>query len=203
MLNRLFFAVGIAVAAPAHALVLDFVGTRENVGPGTVPGTGRCVPPYFSTSVITPGNFSSTGTSNLGSFVATLSHCNIGPVPTAYVDGRALLEFDQGDSMTATYSGFSALTDVPGVFSSTQEWTVTGGTGRFLGATGHISHVGSLSVGLVNGVRSGIYAGSFEGLVNVVPEPATWATLILGLGLVGVVTSRRSSSSRLQAAVPE
>jgi len=200
MLVRLLIAASIALTTPAHALIVDFVGTRENVGPGTAPGTGRCVPPYFSTTVITPGNFSSTGTSNFGPFTATLSHCNLGPTPTTVVDGLALLEFAAGDSLSASYTGLTALTDVPGVFSSQQEWTVTGGTGRFLDAKGHISHLGSLSVGVVNGVRSGIYVGSFEGRVSVVPEPATWATLILGLGLIGVGTSRRSSTSRLRVA---
>lgn len=171
MLAKTILAAGLAIAPPVSAAVVTFSGTRENVNPGTVPGTGRCVPPYFSTSVITPGNFSSTGTSNFGTFTAALSHCNLGPTPSAYVDGLAFLDFAAGDSLFAAYTGSTSLTAVPGVFAGQQEWTVTGGTGRFLNASGVVSHVGTLRVGLFEGVRVGIYDGSFEGLLNLPAIP--------------------------------
>lgn len=177
-----------ASATPALAAVYVFSGTRENMNPGTVPGLGRCVPPYFSTSVITPGNFSSTGVSNFGAFTATMSHCNLGPPPSNYVDGLAQLDFNAGDSLFATYTGAMQLSATPGIFDVLQDWTITGGTGRFLNATGFVTHAGLLRVGMHEGVRVGIYAGSFEGKLDLpaVPEPASWALMILGFGLAGL-----------------
>lgn len=161
----------LATAATADAATIGFTGTRQNTNPVTIPGTGRCAPTYFSTSVITPGDFSSTGTSNLGDFSATLSHCNLGPAPAAIVDGKATLDFAAGDSLFATYIGGIAPTATPDTFTSTQHWRVTGGTGRFRNATGYLTHSGSVVVGMLNGARVGIYEGTIEGVLNLPAVP--------------------------------
>jgi hypothetical protein len=41
-----------------------------------------------------------------------------------------------GDTLTATFTGASQPTATPGVFLITENATITGGTGRFAGATG-------------------------------------------------------------------
>lgn len=41
-----------------------------------------------------------------------------------------------GDTLTATFTGASSPTATPGVFLITENATITGGTGRFAGATG-------------------------------------------------------------------
>ena len=188
MSGKLLLAICLAFATPASAAVHIMSGTRQNINPGTVPGLGRCVPAYFSTSVITPDNFLSTGTSNFGAFTASMSHCNLGPAPTAFVDGIAQLDFAAGDSLFATYTGEQEPSGTPGIFNVVQDWVVTGGTGRFFNASGALSHAGTLSVGLYEGVPAGFFEGSFEGWLDLpaVPEPASWAMMILGFGFVGM-----------------
>lgn len=196
MLMKSLLVLGLVLATPVTAKVYVFSGDRQNIGPGTLPGTGRCVPQYFSTSVFTPGNFVHGGTSNFGNYGMAASHCNLGPAPTSFVDGLAELSFDAGDKLFATYTGSQALSSTPGVFLDVwSEWIVTGGTGRFRYASGAISHVGTLNVGPYQGVPSGFYNGTFEGLLNIsmVPEPASWLMMIAGFGLVGGVARRRAS----------
>lgn len=187
-------AAALLVAAPATAAVVAFNGTRQNVNFLSPPGTGRCAP--RNTVTITPTGPSSSGTSNLGNFVLTNSHCIAGP-PTLDVpvreltDGQFLWEFANGGSLFGTYTGQVELAN--GVVTGTEWLTVLGGTGRFLDATGLLQSVGVLSFGQFEGRQVGIFNGAFTGELNApgIPEPASWAMLIAGFGLVGAVARRR------------
>ena len=183
---------GLASAVPASAAYV-ISGTRQNIGPGTAPGQGRCVPPYFSTSVFTPGNFVSGGMTNFGGFQLTASHCNLGPAPTSFVDGIGELLFENGDLLTGIYTGYQLATETPGIFIAASDWVITGGTGRFRDASGFMSHIGTLRVGMYQDVPSGFYDAEISGLLNLpaVPEPAAWAMMVAGFGLVGTVARRR------------
>lgn len=147
---------------PAAAQTVDVEGTRQNTNPLSPPGSGRCSPPYFNTVTIAPGATSSTGTSNLGTFASTQSHCIVTPPPTDVVDGEFTYTFRAGDSISGTYTGNVVAGDAPGTFSGTENLIVTGGTGRFVGATGSIASSGSLS--LANGV--GNYSGLIDGTIT-------------------------------------
>jgi hypothetical protein len=74
----------------------------------------------------------------------------------------------------------------------TQTLTFTGGTGKFAGATGASSGEGWLA-------PTG-YTIAGDGILQVpgVPEPATWALLLLGFGGIGV-TMRRSRRENVAA----
>ena len=187
VLPAVTLAAGLQAALPATAAVYLFSGTRVNIGPGTVPGVGRCVPAYYSTTVFTPGSFVSGGNSNFGGYQLSASHCNLSGPPTMFVDGVAELLFDAGDQLFATYAGGQSPGAVPGTLSVFSDWVVTGGTGRFRAASGTISHIGTLQVGMYQGVPSGFYEGTFHGLLDLpaVPEPAAWGMLLLGFGLIG------------------
>ena len=57
------------------------------------------------------------------------------------------------------------------------------------------------SVTATNGVNPGLSKLSFEGsLVTAVPEPATWALMILGFGIVGSALRRRRTRVRFDFA---
>lgn len=72
--------------------------------------------------------------------------------------------------------------------------TITGGTGIFAGATGFTSYSGSFNV--VTGVGSFVEFISITGPdVPGIPEPASWALLVAGFGLVGAATRRRRPRS--------
>lgn len=164
-MNRLLatsiFVLGTGLAAvPAMGQTIDFEGTRENVNPLSPPGTGRCSPPYFNTVEIHPGAVSSTGTSNVGTFVSDQSHCIDSPPPTATRDGEFTYTFAAGDTITGTYTGNVTAGSTPGVFDAVENLVVTGGTGRFAGATGTITGSGALAFANGNGTYSGALTGS-------------------------------------------
>jgi hypothetical protein len=65
-----------------------------------------------------------------------------------------------GDTLTADYTENITPTDVPGVFSDVITATITGGTGRFAGATG------SFVSDRVADHVTGIVSDSFEGTIS-------------------------------------
>ncbi len=148
-------------ASPAAAQTFEFNGTRENNNPLLTPPGGRCVPSFFNTVTIAPGGTSSTGTSNLGPFTSTQSHCVSSAPPTPLSDGQFTYTFRAGDTITGTYSGAATNSATPGVFNATENLVITGGTGRFAGATGSITSNGQLRIGPgPSGIFSGTLAGS-------------------------------------------
>ena len=76
----------------------------------------------------------------------------------------------------------------PGVFNIMGTFLVTGGTGYFHRAGGSFSEVGPLDFRTQG---RGIAIGAFTGKLDVVPEPATWAMLVTGFGVVGAAARRR------------
>lgn len=189
-------ATGMGTSAPAYAALLDFTGTRENVTRPPVPGAGRCGPEFFRTVTIEPGNLSSTGTSNFGAFTASMSHCEpTSTLPTDVVDGILRFDFEAGDSLFGTYTGQITASDTAGLFNVAHTFLITGGSGRFLDATGTINALGTLRPGLIGGAPAGTYMGALNGMLDLpaVPEPATWASMVAGFGLLGgALRTRRS-----------
>ena len=98
-------AAGTLAPPQVAAQTIELDGTRQNVNPLSPPGSGRCAPAYFNTVEIAPGALSSTGTSNIGPFASTQSHCITSPPPTSVVDGEFTYTFRAGDTITGTYSG--------------------------------------------------------------------------------------------------
>jgi hypothetical protein len=74
--------------------------------------------------------------------------------------GSAQLIAANGDSIITTIVGSSEPSGTPGVLSVTEINTVTGGTGRFAGATGSFT-----TMRLVN-VATGLTSGSFHGMIT-------------------------------------
>ncbi len=181
-------AMALMAALPAQAAPRVFTGTRSNISPGGV-SDGRCAPAI--TVSFAPGNFSANGTSNLGNFSYTASHCIAGPPPGNYFDGQFSWDMGNG-SLTGTYTGELGLLS-PGVFSVTEQILFTGGTGRYLGATGSALLTGQLSFGTFEGGFASFSNGDFAGMLDApgVPEPASWALLIAGFGLAGAMQRRQ------------
>ncbi len=177
------------LAAPAAAQTFEFSGTRENNNPLLNPPGGRCVPQFFNTVLIAPGATSSTGTSNLGPFTSTQSHCVNSAPPTPLSDGRFTYTFRAGDTITGTYSGAATNSATPGVFNATENLVITGGTGRFTGASGTISSTGQLRIGPgPSGLFSGTLTGAIDASATVAGEFAT------ALGEPAAATGRFSTS---------
>lgn len=191
--RRLAIALTLACsfAASASAMPFAFAGSRTNVNPLSPPGSGRCAPTYFNTVSIGPGNGTSTGTSNLGDFSATQSHCIVSAPPTNVVDGIFTYDFGLGDTIFGNYTGQVALSDTPGRFMGTEYLNVTGGTGRFLGVLGTLVSEGTLFFASGNGNYRGTISGTLD--LADVPEPASFSILGIALMAAGLAARRRKA----------
>jgi hypothetical protein len=73
--------------------------------------------------------------------------------------GAATFTAANGDTLTASVTGQSTPTS-PGVLSIVEVYTITGGTGRFAGATGTFTLESTLN--LATGVSSGTFSGAID-----------------------------------------
>ena len=80
-------------------------------------------------------------------------------VLTGSATGAATFTAANGDTLTASITGQSTPTS-PGVLSIVEVYTITGGTGRFAGATGTFTLERTLN--LATGVSSGTFSGAIE-----------------------------------------
>ena len=134
------------VASPALGQTIDFNGNGVVVDQLTPPG-GRCVPTFFNTVSYSPTDISSTGTSNLGTTTEAATFCVNSLPPTDIIDGRFTIGFRAGDSITGTFAGRTEASTTPGAFTATRNLVITGGTGRFTGASGTIVSIGQTTIG--------------------------------------------------------
>lgn len=183
--SLLFFAV---TTIPAIAVPVSFTGSTTIIGgAGPQPG-GRCAPAL--TLTFDP-SFSS-GTSNFGDFVFSLSQCIAAPPPTSYFNGLFDFDFKNGNHLWGTNFGTLSATADPNVFANTSNYVVTGGTGIFANATGEFLGLGTVRRGSP-GVP-GLAEQTFEGLVDNVPEPITLMMFGAGLAGLSVMRNRKKAS---------
>jgi len=190
----LLAGMGLAAINPAHAGTVVFSGSQSNTNaPGAL--GGRC--PNFTVSIANVAPFFSTGTSNLGTFSTTQSHCLDSPPPVApgsaavpYYNGLFNYLFADGDTLFGDYSGTLSNAGSAGIVNNTQLFDITGGTGEFAGASGNFTGMGVIAFSPGHPPLSNI---TFSGTIDApgVPEPATWGLMILGLGAVGTVLRAR------------
>ena len=132
-MNRFRFAVRFAFALVA---LVGLAANRAAAGE-QVPLTGT----FDAVSAQTPAaggvHDEITGSgqaSHLGQFDVVVSATV--DLATRTASGTYTLVAANGDMLTATFTGVSRPTATPGVFLITETATITGGTGRFGGATG-------------------------------------------------------------------
>jgi hypothetical protein len=140
----------LGLAGPARAQQqVPFKGSLEGVVTVT-----PLQPPYVSVLVKATGN----GT-QLGQFTLAIPHTVNRTNRTA--TGTYQFVAANGDTLTASFSGQATPTATAGVLSIVETATITGGTGRFAGATGSFT-----CVRLYNTV-TGKTTGSFNGTISV------------------------------------
>ncbi len=110
-------------------------------------------PPFLSVLVDATGN-----ATQLGQFTLDIPHV----VNRAAMTAVGTYEFTaaNGDTLFAVFTGIATPTAVPGVLYIEETATITGGTGRFAGATGSF-----LSERLYDRI-AGTTIGSFEGTIS-------------------------------------
>lgn len=176
-------AAGIALAASdaAPAAVLDFSGTMTATA--SVGGDATCSPVPLR-GVIAPQN--SSGHSNLGDFAYSHSICISGGVGP--ISGTYLIDFG-GDQFSGNVTGMASASSTPGVFDQVFNYTILGGTGRFLGASGAFTGLGTVDPRMPPPKVNFTFDGDID--APAVPEPASWAMLIAGFGAMGAALRRR------------
>jgi hypothetical protein len=156
-MNRYRLAAGIAVAV---------LGVLALAGPGTagepVPFTGRLegevavtplAPPLLQVDVEAAG-----AAAHLGKFTLDIPHV-VDPV-TRTAAGTYEFTAANGDKVYAEFTGTATPTSTPGVLYIEESATITGGTGRFAGATG------SFTTERLYDTIAGTTIGSFEGTIS-------------------------------------
>lgn len=183
---RAILAIGLlSSTVPANAAEIIFSGTRVNVDAAGA-ASARCGSRTTTHVRNDPPTATSSGLSNFGAFTPTLSHCIqlplSGPGPFTFDLGEFLFAFENGDTLLGTYSGSISRLG-PGLFSVFQTHLVTGGTGFFDDATGSFTSSGTLSFLSGRPTVDQSFSGTLS--ISAVPEPAAWAMLIFGFGLIG------------------
>jgi hypothetical protein len=141
------FGVAAARAAPHQ---VPFPGTLS----ATVPRGPSPVDPNKVRVVLTGSGHAA----HLGRFTFTAPH-DVDTV-TRVATGAYTFTAANGDTLTATFTGAAAPTSTPGVLLITETATITGGTGRFAGATGNFV------VERLYDPAAGTTSGSFDGVVS-------------------------------------
>ena len=171
-----------AAALPAHADVLTFTGSVTGLS-AFVGVDATCPSPLQFRTTIDP--LTTTGTSSFGDFTYRTSTClSAGGLLSA---GSFTIDFG-ADQFSGTFDGGSTPTDVAGISNTAWLFTVLDGTGRFAGASGTFDGTGttdsrtSPSQVLIN------FSGNI--LAPAVPEPASWALMLIGFGAIGAALRR-------------
>src|SRR5437016_1865372 len=126
-------AVGLAGPAEAADLVAfkaTMVSPLTQDSIVTIPVS----PPVISAHITGPGQ-----SPLLGAFTYIdhhRSHVGVDGVPKYTADALAVMTAANGDALFVKYSGFVHTTATPGILMGEDAFIITGGTGKFLGATG-------------------------------------------------------------------
>ena len=150
---RMFFALVAASAVSLTSIVVS-AGAAQTPFKGTVSAveTAVVVPP--TASLTRDG----TGTATyLGKFTEHITlQVNI---PTGDATGVATFTAANDDTLTATVVGQATRTG-PTMLSIVEVYTITGGTGRFAGATGTFTLDGTAEQ------TTGVNSGTFSGVID-------------------------------------
>ena len=151
-MKRLFLALVATTALLASAAVsataaeTPFKGTVNAVETGTIVGPTRLL--------VRDGGGTAT---HLGKYTEHITmQINL---PTRHSMGAATFTAANGDTLTATVEG-QATPGSPGMLSIVEVYTITGGTGRFAGATG------TFTLESTANQATGVSSGAFSGVID-------------------------------------
>jgi hypothetical protein len=172
----------LATGTPASAELLTFTGSVTGIS-NLVGADPSCAPLPFR-SAIDPS--STVGTSSLGNFTYGTSTCIALGGGASF--GTFIINFG-ADQFSGTFDGGSTPPDVVGISDTEWLFTILSGTGRFEGASGTFDGTGIADAR----TRPTHVSIDFNGnvIAPAVPEPGTWALMMLGFGVMGLVARRR------------
>jgi hypothetical protein len=152
-------ARALAAFAALLAFAVTFVGassaSEQTTFKGSLEGTVTVTPltpPFASVLIEATGN-----ATKLGRFTVEIPH--VVNQMARMGAGSYIFTAANGDTLTASFTGVGTLVE-PGVLSTTETATITGGTGRFAGATGSFTAHRTFFMAV------GETVGSFEGTIS-------------------------------------
>lgn len=171
---------GTGASPVAAAVFTGSVVTNGFAGPDA-----SCAPLPFRGTVPT-----GAASSNLGSFDYTHNVCLAGV--SGPVSGGFLFTFADG-TLFGNLTGTNSFGGSPGLAILDWAYAITGGTGRFAGASG-----GFKGIGTSQAPPPVLITLQFDGEVFApgVPEPASWAFMMTGFGVIGAAMRRSRTTSR-------
>ena len=178
---------------PIAALALLLAATTVAAAPvalsGTIDGRGGVAPdatcaPLPLRATVLPAN--TVGASNLGAFTYGQAFCTAGGVGP--FSGTFSI-FYAADMFSGSFTGVASGSGTPGLINETFTYLVTGGTGRFLGGSGSFTGTGTIDTRIPPPRLQLDLVGELN--LPAVPEPASWALMIVGFGAVGAAARRR------------
>lgn len=200
LLSALLAGAAAAPLSSVHAGTVLFSGVQSNTNAPGAAG-GRCA--AFTVTIANAAPFFSIGGSNLGGFTTSQSHCLDTPPPIAagsgpvgFHDGLFTYDFSGGDTLFGDYDGTLTNAGGPGMINTLVNFSITGGSGRFAGATGAFTGLGALNFAPGLPPLSKL---TLNGSINApaIPEPSAWTLLIAGFGLAGSTLRRTRRVGRL------
>ena len=165
-------------AAPSHAIPISGTFSGDSVL------TPTATPGVYSQS------FSGDGDDNTyGAFTShSQSTVDFSHPPTISISGGQFTETFTNGKLFGTSSG-SGTANGQGAATATVDFLFTGGTGLFAGYTGEATATESITrTSATTDSITGSYTGT---LTPSVPEPSTWAMMVLGFTGVGFLAYRR------------
>jgi hypothetical protein len=147
----------VALALPMHAAAAAQVPLKA-AETGTFQLLGPCETGGIVVDVAGSGH-----ATHLGDFTTHYRECFV-RATGAVTDGSFTLTAANGDTIFGTYGGQVSPTADSTVFAYKDPGTITGGTGRFAGASGTVDTSGV--VNLATGEYSGTIAGSLSSLAS-------------------------------------
>lgn len=175
----MLLAVLVCGAGAAHATEVVFDGSM--VGTSTAVLAPSCAP------LLRLSTLTGTGASSQGAFGYNHTVCLSGVGP---IQGNFLFDFLGGNTLLGSVNGAAAATTTAGLFDINLAYNILGGTGQFLGATGGFSGLGTVD-------QRNLPTTTVSIVFAAVPEPGTWAMMLLGFGAMGVALSRRRRTQTL------
>jgi hypothetical protein len=172
--------------APALADVVSFTGTVTGLSYLIGPAPPSCAPLPYQTA-IDPA--STIGHSNLGDFTLSTQTCIALGGGTSF--GTFIINFGT-DQFSGSFNGGSTPTSIPTISNTDWLFTILNGTGRFADASGMFEGIGTADAT----TRPTHVAIDF----TAVPEPTTWALMLVGFGGIGFALRRRPQPAIKQIA---
>lgn len=156
-------AVRWVVALGLVLLWMNPAGAADLPFKGRIVGSFTAAPSANPTIYLGGANANGLAT-HIGAFTKITQ--DVTNLVTGEVQGAFTMTSADGDHVTGVYSGYLAFGATPGSFSWVLNATITGGTGRFVAATGKFVFIAEGQAVIVDGVVHGEYTEAFDGTIS-------------------------------------